>query len=74
MNEPVEIRAYRPGDEVGLTAGYNKVFLGAGQAKARSLEHWRWKFRDNPTGLMHITVADHEEHGIIGESDSGPEK
>lgn len=63
----VEIRAYRPGDEQGLLAGYNKVFPTAdGSIKPRSMAHWQWKFLDNPTGLVHIAVAEHQEAGIVG--------
>ncbi|MGE3172605.1 MAG: GNAT family N-acetyltransferase [Planctomycetota bacterium] len=61
MADPVTIRAYRPGDEEGLLAGYNAVF-----PKARSMAHWRWKFLDNPVGEMHIAVAEHETQGIVG--------
>lgn len=67
MTDPVEIRAYRPGDEHGLLAGYNKVFPTAdGVIKPRSMAHWLWKYRDNPTGVVHVAVADHREHGIVG--------
>jgi hypothetical protein len=61
MSDPVTIRPYEPGDEVGLLAGHNRTF-----EPHRSLEHWLWKFRDNPTGLVHTMVAAHETHGIVG--------
>jgi GNAT superfamily N-acetyltransferase len=60
MSDPITFRPYRPGDEPGLLAGHNQIF------PARSLAHWQWKFRDNPTGLVHTMVADHEQHGIVG--------
>ena len=63
----VEIRAYRPGDEDGIVAGYNKVFpTPDGHIKPRSMAHWKWKFLDNPTGQVHIAVAQHETAGIVG--------
>jgi len=63
----VEIRAYRPGDEEGILAGYNKVFPTAdGSIKPRTMAHWRWKFLDNPTGLVHIAVAEDQTAGIVG--------
>ena len=45
MTDEVIIRAYQPGDETGLVAGYNAIF-----PQARSLEHWLWKFLDAPIG------------------------
>lgn len=61
MADSIEIRAYRPGDEHGLLQGYNQSF-----PTPRSLAHWNWKFRDNPTGQVQIIVADHEQDGIVG--------
>lgn len=60
MSDPITFRPYRPGDETGLLAGHNRIF------PPRSLAHWQWKFGDNPTGLVHTMVADHEQHGIVG--------
>jgi len=60
MSDPITIRPYRPGDEEQLLRGHNRIF------PARSLAHWQWKFRDNPTGQVHTMVADHEEHGLVG--------
>ncbi len=67
VSDSIEIRPYRPGDETALVAGYNKVFpTEDGKIKPRSMEHWHWKFRDNPTGLIHVAVAEHEQEGIVG--------
>ncbi|MBX3462065.1 MAG: GNAT family N-acetyltransferase [Planctomycetes bacterium] len=60
MTDPITIRPYRPGDEEGLLAGHNRIF------PRRSLAHWQWKFRDNPTGLVHTMVAEHATEGIVG--------
>lgn len=60
MSAPITIRPYRPGDEASLLAGHNQIF------PERSLAHWNWKFRDNPTGQVHIMVADHEQEGLVG--------
>lgn len=44
MHEDPDIIAdFRPGDEEEINALYNEVFGGR-----RSLEEWRWKFRDHP--------------------------
>lgn len=67
MTDPVEIRAFAPGDEVALLDAYNRVFPTAdGKIQPRSLAHWQWKFRDNPTGKIHTVVAAHRELGIVG--------
>src|SRR5262245_65286904 len=47
MSDPVTIRAYRPGDEHGIVAGYNAV-----SPKARSMAHWQWKLGHNPVGRV----------------------
>ncbi|MEZ6038313.1 MAG: GNAT family N-acetyltransferase [Planctomycetota bacterium] len=60
MSDPITIRPYRPGDEEQLLRGHNQIF------PERSLAHWQWKFRDNPTGQVHTMVADHEEQGLVG--------
>jgi GNAT superfamily N-acetyltransferase len=61
MSDPITLRPYQPGDEVGILAGHNQTFT-----PVRSLEHWLWKFRDNPTGQIHTMVAAHEAAGIVG--------
>lgn len=67
MTDPVEIRGYRTGDEHSLLTAYNKAFATAdGKIKPRSMDHWRWKYLDNPTGQVHIALAHHREHGVVG--------
>jgi hypothetical protein len=56
----ITIRPFRAGDEAGLLAGHNQIF------PPRSRAHWDWKFRDNPTGQMHIMVAEHAAAGLVG--------
>lgn len=60
MSDPVLLRPYRSGDEAALLAGHNRIF------PPRSMAHWQWKFRANPTGLVHTMVAAHEREGIVG--------
>lgn len=72
MTSDLLIRTYRPGDEVSLVAGYNRVF-----GLQRSLAHWQWKFRDapigdNPIGRIQIVVAEDPEEGIVGTYTSLP--
>ncbi|MDP6929834.1 MAG: hypothetical protein QF412_09060 [Planctomycetota bacterium] len=67
MTDPVQIRSYQPGDEVGILDCYNRIFpTDDGRIGGRTLEHWNWKFLDNPVGCVQGVVADHEEEGIIG--------
>ncbi len=61
MTGPITLRPYQPGDETALLAGHNRIF-----GTERSLAHWQWKFRDNPTGLIHTMLAVHEDDGIVG--------
>ncbi|MCR9246452.1 MAG: GNAT family N-acetyltransferase [bacterium] len=61
MSGPITIRPWQPGDEESLLAGHNRTF-----EPERSLAHWYWKFRDNPTGQVHVMVAAHESDGIVG--------
>ena len=66
-SDEVRIRAYQPGDEAGILAGYNRIFpTPDGRIPVRSQAHWRWKFERNPTGLLQHVVAEHDDHGIIG--------
>lgn len=46
------VRGYRPGDEYLILATFNQVFQ-----TSRTLEHWRWKYLDNPYGQAWITLV-----------------
>lgn len=43
---------YQPGDEHDILKLFKQVFL-----HKRTLEHWYWKFRDNPFGQLKIAKA-----------------
>ena len=48
----ITIRPYKPGDEHAILATFNLVFrevCGADYVD-RTLEQWRWAYRDNPMG------------------------
>jgi hypothetical protein len=60
MSDAISIRPFRAGDETALLAGHNRIFA------PRTLAHWQWKFRDNPTGQLHVMVAEHETDGLVG--------
>ncbi len=54
----LEIRAYREGDEIRIHECFQRVFdVGTPEARLRTLDHWRWQFERNPTGLRRILVA-----------------
>ncbi|MCA8941361.1 MAG: hypothetical protein KDB80_02270 [Planctomycetes bacterium] len=66
-HDPIVIREYRPGDELGIVACHNEVFDPTSfGAPARTSDHWQWKFRDNPVGQVFHVVAEHESEGIVG--------
>lgn len=56
------VRAYRPGDEVGINDLFNIVF-----ERDRPLSVWQWKFDRNPaTEEKVIAVAESESGEIVG--------
>ena len=50
--EGLVIRSYQPGDESQILALFNRSFH-----TVRTLEHWRWKFLNNPAGRERISLA-----------------
>ncbi|MBI2902339.1 MAG: GNAT family N-acetyltransferase [Candidatus Methylomirabilis oxyfera] len=56
------IRPYRPGDEERILDLFSRVFR-----VERSIEHWRWKFRDNPAGQYHMRLAETPSGELVGQ-------
>jgi len=56
------IRPYRAGDEVRILDLFRRVF-----GVERSLEHWRWKFRDNPAGSYVLRLAETADGTLVGQ-------
>ena len=54
--DSIFIRAYRQGDEAKILSMFRRVFNAD-----RTIEHWYWKFRDNPFGAHKIAVAVSED-------------
>lgn len=52
MHPSTQIRPWRPGDEVGLTALFQRAF-----GKTITTEHWRWKLRPRPPPFDTVWVA-----------------
>jgi SAM-dependent methyltransferase len=48
----VFIRSYRENDEASILPMFREIFQNS-----RTLEHWNWKYRDNPFGRHHIVEA-----------------
>ncbi|MCI0519419.1 MAG: hypothetical protein L0Z70_04090 [Chloroflexi bacterium] len=48
----LDVRLYQPGDEAAIVALYNAVF-----SEAITLERWRWKYAQNPTGPPLIALG-----------------
>jgi len=59
--DKIFIRAYNDGDEGNILEMFNKVFN-----TNRTIEHWRWKFRDNPFGTHKIAEAITEDGALAG--------
>jgi hypothetical protein len=49
---PLSIRPYSAGDEVAILELFERAFH-----TTRSLEHFNWKYRENPYGNEHISLA-----------------
>jgi len=56
------IRRYRPGDEAEILDLFRRVF-----GVDRSLEHWRWKFQQNPTGQCFMRLAETPSGELVGQ-------
>ena len=54
------MRAYAPGDEAQIVPMFNEVFQ-----VNRTIEHWNWKFRDNPYGAFKISGVYTEEGALV---------
>jgi len=59
---PVEVRAYRPGDESAILELFARAFPHA----TRTLAHFEWKYRRNPFGNEHISLAFDDATRLVG--------
>jgi hypothetical protein len=55
------VRGYQEGDETDILTMFKEVFN-----VNRNLEHWYWKFRDNPFGAYRIAEAFAEDGTLAG--------
>ncbi len=61
--DPFRLRSYVRGDEEAILRLFRASFH-----VDRSLDHWRWKYRDNPWGEPMISVAEHSSGESAGDS------
>jgi len=59
---PVDTRGYRPGDEREILGLFARSFPHA----PRSLDHFAWKYRQNPFGNERISLAFDQEPRLVG--------
>jgi hypothetical protein len=56
------IRAFQPGDETHILGLFNRCFPHA----PRTLEHFRWKYQNNPFGNERISLAFDPDGRLVG--------
>lgn len=56
------VRPYRKGDEDRIRELFKTVF-----GKELGAERWNWQYRDNPTGVMAITLAESPSGELVGQ-------
>jgi hypothetical protein len=67
MNKKVDIRPYRKGDEEEIISLLQSVFVDWPKfgLQCSSLDHWKWKYVDNPLKSSEITLAE-SDGKIVG--------
>ena len=55
------VRSYRDGDEAAILDLFARSFHAP-----RAIEQWAWKYRRNPFGNQHISVAFNDQGRLIG--------
>lgn len=61
-SERFTVRSYREGDEAAILDLFARSFPHA----PRSIEHFRWKYRENPFGNEHISLTFDEDGRLVG--------
>src|SRR5262245_42298451 len=61
MEPKIAVRFYRDGDAQALNDLFNRVF-----ARARTLEHWRWKYLDAPAAHAETIAIAEVDGSIVG--------
>ena len=65
MQEVIEIRSYQPGDEEEIVELLELVFGGWPKLDLNcdSINHWRWKYVDYPSGNVIVNVG--HTHSLV---------
>lgn len=53
---PLVVREYQPGDEKAILDLFARSFH-----VPRSIEHWRWKYQEDPFGREHVTLVESDQ-------------
>jgi hypothetical protein len=73
MSSNLEIRPYRPGDEVAIVDAWNSIFPAQDGQAPRSLDSWRWAFAENPLRRCESVLA-FVEGELVGQYASVPQR
>ncbi|MDD1765709.1 MAG: hypothetical protein LUO84_04565 [Methanomassiliicoccales archaeon] len=72
MERDVTVRGYEPGDEASILLLLERAFRWpAFDIEVPKIDHWRWKYLDNPLGFQLIGLVE-DENGIICHSGGLP--
>jgi hypothetical protein len=68
MSDPCEFRLYQPGDEKEIVQLLDRVFDGWPHfdLECSALDHWQWKYCDNPTPGDRTVCLATSDGGIVG--------
>ncbi|MEM7587192.1 MAG: GNAT family N-acetyltransferase, partial [Acidobacteriota bacterium] len=58
--DPLLMRAYRAGDEAAIMGLFRRCFH-----VDRGIDHWRWKYAENPYGVLRISLATTPEGQLV---------
>jgi GNAT superfamily N-acetyltransferase len=75
LSEHIDIRGYRPGDEKEIVQLLQSSFDGWPNfdLPCTPLEHWQWKYRDNPQNKILVSLAENNGE-IVGCSHALPSR
>lgn len=59
MGREVTVRNYKPGDEEAILRLLERAFVWpASEVEVSRMDHWKWKYLDNPMGLLFIGLVE----------------
>lgn len=61
LRETITIRPYQEGDEEAILAAFNRTLARvSADSEPRTLEQWRWMYRENPCGTRIVLAVDEQ--------------